>query len=133
MGKWLNFRQLREHLDFTEVLKHYGVELRFKQNDTQHQGICPLPNHTSKKRSPSFSANLTKKIWQCFGCEAKGNIIEFATLMEGLDPENGDHFRTVAQKLESTFTVRKTDPLPKVKTVRPKTQELPDSGKAVVV
>jgi len=101
MSKWISSQELRERLNFAEVLQHYGVELKVKGK--QHQGFCPLPTHDGKKRSPSFSANLEKSIWQCFGCGQKGNAIDFAILMEGLDPKNGADFRKVALKLRERF------------------------------
>lgn len=98
---WIDFKELREQLDFQAVLKHYAVELRIKGK--QHQGFCPLPTHSGQHRSPSFSANLERKVWQCFGCGAKGNLLDFAVRMEGLDPENGEHVRKVALELQERF------------------------------
>src|SRR5438270_5482996 len=80
---WLDFKELRERLDFAAVLKHFGVELKVKKRN-QHQGFCPLPTHQGHKRSPSFSAQLDRKIWKCFGCGASGNVIDFGSRMMGL-------------------------------------------------
>ncbi len=103
MAQWVDFKELRAKLDFAAVLKHYKAEVKLKGK--QHQGFCPLPNHggSGKRRSPSFSANLEKGIFQCFGCGAKGNVIEFAALMEGLDPKNKDDFRQAALILQERF------------------------------
>jgi DNA primase len=101
MSNWIDFRELREQLDFGGILQHYGVELKIRGD--QHHGFCPLPLHQGRKNSPSFSANLTRKIWQCFGCGRKGNVIDFAVLMEGLDPEMGEDVRKVAAELETRF------------------------------
>ncbi len=98
---WIDFKALRAHLDFAAVLEHYGVEVKRKGN--QHHGFCPLPNHNGKKNSPSFSANLEKGIFQCFGCGAKGNILDFALFMEKADPESGPALHEVAQKLQQRF------------------------------
>ena len=87
MKTWIDFKGLRKKLDFEQVLRHYGVEVKRKGN--QHQGYCPLPNHQGKKNSPSFSANLERGIFQCFGCGAKGNVLEFAAMMEKADPKDG--------------------------------------------
>src|SRR5438034_11826868 len=106
MATWIDFKQLRQNLKFEVVLCHYGVELKIKGR--QHQGYCPLPSHPShggKPHSPSFSANLEKGIFQCFGCGAKGNVIDFAALMEGLDPANGEEFRKVALMLNERFLI----------------------------
>jgi DNA primase len=101
MNAWIDFKELREQLDFAEVLQGYGVDLNVK-ND-QHHGFCPLPSHKGKRNSPSFSANLKKGIWQCFGCSQKGNLLDFAVLMEGLNPENGNDVRKVALELKERF------------------------------
>jgi DNA primase len=98
---WIDFKALRAQLDFAAVLEHYGVEVKRKGN--QHHGYCPLPNHNGKKNSPSFSANLDKGIFQCFGCGAKGNILDFAAFMENADPESGAALHEVAHKLQQRF------------------------------
>jgi DNA primase len=99
--EWVNYKSLREELSFIEILHHYGVEL--KERGEQWQGFCPLPTHEGKRNSPSFSANVGRGIWQCFGCGAKGNLIEFAARMEGLNPDNPDDFRKAALLLRKTF------------------------------
>jgi DNA primase len=101
MTTWIDFKALRAKLDFENVLKHYGVEV--KRKGKQHHGYCPLPNHNGKKNSPSFSANLEKGIFQCFGCGAKGNALEFAVMMERADPRDGTALREVALGLQKRF------------------------------
>ncbi len=104
MTGWVDFKTLRRSLDFAAVLAHYGVELKVKGD--QHQGFCPLPTHPThagKRRSPSFSANLVKGIWRCFGCGSKGNILDFAVLMEGGNPTNSDDLRKTALGLQERF------------------------------
>lgn len=98
---WIDFKELRSRLDFAAVLEHYGVEV--KRKGAQHHGYCPLPNHNGKRNSPSFSANLEKGIFQCFGCGAKGNILDFAALMEKKDPKDGAALHEVAVKLQERF------------------------------
>jgi DNA primase len=98
---WIDFKALRAQLDFEQVLLHYGVEVKRKGN--QHHGFCPLPNHNGKKNSPSFSAQLEKGIFQCFGCGAKGNVLDFAALMEKTDPKDGAALHTVAAELQKRF------------------------------
>ena len=134
---WIDFKALRAKLDFAAVLEHYGVEVKRKGN--QHHGFCPLPNHNGKKNSPSFSANLEKGIFQCFGCGAKGNILDFAAFMEKADPESGSALLEVAQKLQRRFCPelggadeRNTPPAQKPKPVAPKPVE-PKSELPVIV
>jgi DNA primase len=101
MNTWINFKELRAKLDFEQVLRHYKVEVKSK--GTQHHGYCPLPNHNGKRNSPSFSANLQRGIFQCFGCGAKGNTIEFAALMENVSLTDGTAFRELAIRLQERF------------------------------
>jgi DNA primase len=101
MSVWIDFKELRASLDFEEVLRHYGVEV--KRRGDQHHGFCPLPNHNGRRNSPSFSAHLDRGIFQCFGCKAKGNTLDFAALMERVDPENTAAFREVARRLQEKF------------------------------
>lgn len=101
MPSWIDFKELRAKLRFDEVLAHYGVEIKVKGE--QHMGFCPLPGHSGKRNSPSFSANLERGIFHCFGCQAKGNILDFAVLMEGKNPEVGRDLRAVALMLRETF------------------------------
>lgn len=101
MRVWVNFKELRKQLRFEDVLRHYGIEVRRKGE--QHQGFCPLPNHNGKGNSPSFSVNLERGIFHCFGCGAKGNVLEFACLMSGNDPADGDALRSVAVELQQRF------------------------------
>src|ERR1700709_587006 len=101
MNNWIDFKALRASLDFEQVLRHYGVEVKRKGN--QHHGFCSLPNHNGKKNSPSFSANLEKGIFQCFGCQAKGNVLDFAVLMDGGSKEIMDDVRKTALSLQERF------------------------------
>lgn len=98
---WIDFRALRRELSFAKVLEHYGVKLKVR--GAQAQGFCPLPSHRGRKRSPSFSVQLERDVFQCFGCGAKGNVLDFATRMEGLDPFKGTDIRRTALKLREVF------------------------------
>lgn len=101
MKQWIDFKELRAKLDFEQVLRHYGVDV--KRKGKQHHGFCPLPNHNGKKNSPSFSANLEKGIFQCFGCGAKGNQLDFAAMMGQADPKDGTALHRVAAELQRRF------------------------------
>lgn len=98
---WIDFKVLRAKLDFEQVLRHYNIEV--KRKGDQHHGFCPLPNHNGRKNSASFSAHLGRGIFQCFGCGAKGNVLDFAALMENVDPRDGAALREIALKLQQRF------------------------------
>ncbi len=99
--KWIDFKGIKSSVDFNQVLADYGIELKSKGH--QEQGFCPLPQHEGKGRSPSFSVNTQKRIFQCFGCGAKGNIIDFVAFMEGFNPEDKDDFRKAAMLLQERY------------------------------
>ncbi len=101
--QWVDFKTLRQKLSFEAVLRHYKVEIKAKGK--QHHGFCPLPNHGGNKNSPSFSAHLEKGIFQCFGCRAKGNLLDFAVIMDGGNPGNPADLRKTALGLQTTFAV----------------------------
>ena len=102
-----DFNAIRQRLDFRQVLAHYQVE-GSEKGGGQFQGFCPLPLHAhkgegGKPRSPSLSVNLSRGIFHCFGCEAKGNVLEFIVKMEGFNPEIGEDFRKGALMAERLF------------------------------
>jgi len=106
---WVNFKELREKLIFREVLEFYGVKINAK-NHVQHHSKCPLPTHDAVNRSSSFSAQLDKGIWRCFGCGAQGNILDFATRMEKFDPAKPDDVRRAALLLSERYNIASEKP-----------------------
>lgn len=122
---WINFKELRAKLKFEDVLRHYGVEI--KRKGAQHNGACPLPGHGGTRDKPVFSANLERGIFQCFGCRASGNLLEFAGLMEGANLSSGLELRKVAVKLRDKLVARETESPKPVQTeipVEPKKQSV---------
>ena len=128
---WIDFKALRAKLDFEQVLKHYGVEI--KRTGNQHHGFCPFPNHNGKKNSPSFSANLEKGIFQCFGCGAKGNTLDFAAFMANTDPKDGAALRKVALELQQRFCPELGDTSPATAKPAATKPEKPKDNSPVVV
>ena len=98
MPAWIDLREFRKKLHFEQVLRYYGIEINRKGE--QHQGQCPLPDHGGIRDSPTFSVNLERNIFQCFGCKARGNVLEFAVLMEKVSLNDGRAFRDVALRLQ---------------------------------
>lgn len=101
MAAWIDFKELRSKLSFLELLKHYNVQLVIKGD--RASGFCPLPTHQGQRRSPSFSVELKRGIFQCFGCHAKGNVLDFACRMEGFDPTKPQELRKAAIKINEEF------------------------------
>jgi len=61
-------------IKISQVLKHYGLKPKGKKV------VCPF--HDDKDPSLSFSDE--KNVWKCWGCEAKGDIIELVRRLEGV-------------------------------------------------
>ena len=81
MSQWISFDEVKARVSIEDVLDHYGVKLRRRRDELT--GLCPLPDHADTRAS--FSANTAKNVFQCFGCKAKGNVLDFVVAMEKVD------------------------------------------------
>ena len=128
MSVWINFKELREKIRIADVLRQHNVQLKVRGEKAT--GLCPLPTHPTrndaKKRSPSFSVHLGKGIWHCFGCGAKGNVLDLGARLEGLDPDDPLQLRRAALKLAETFGIECERPNERI-TVSKATAKRPDS------
>jgi DNA primase len=75
--QYIDFAFVKQRANFEAVLSHY--ELKAEGTGIERSVLCPF--HTETK--PSCKIELERKIFQCFGCTAKGNVLEFVALMEG--------------------------------------------------
>jgi DNA primase len=71
-------RRVKDATDIVAVLSEAGVGL--KRSGTRWVGLCPF--HSEK--TPSFSVNPQLGVYNCFGCSAHGDAIEFLRTREGL-------------------------------------------------
>jgi DNA primase len=84
-----DFKHLKEHVSIEDVLRHYGVKLR-PAGSGNLRGRCPLPTHTSRASTESFSANLVRNVWSCQSAscitarcgQIGGNVLDFVAAME---------------------------------------------------
>jgi DNA primase len=72
----VDFVDLRKRADFRAVLNHYGITPRGKGDQVK----IPCPFHDDVE--PSCSVNHVKRVYNCFGCHAGGNVLEFVHEME---------------------------------------------------
>lgn len=119
-------KQLKEKTDFLTLLASFGIEV--KKNGKGHMAKCPF--HADK--NPSLSIEPDKKLFHCFGCGAKGDVIEFVKLykqtdfkgaIEILKGNTGKPVKQVEKKktLEILFT--EEDELEKINLVKKVTSE----------
>src|SRR6185312_7713505 len=83
--------QLKSQLNITDVVGHY---VRLKRNGASPSlvGLCPF--HSEK--TPSFNVHSTRQFYKCFGCDAKGDLINFVMEIEGV--EFWDACKTLAER-----------------------------------
>ena len=99
--KWVDYKQIKERASFAELVKHYGLELKAK--DDELIGVCPLPEHGGDRdNSNAFHISLDKNCYHCLTHCGGGNIVDFVRLMEKL-PENKESFRQAALLLQEKF------------------------------
>ncbi len=79
MGQFIDFRYVKLHADFLPVLARYGVELEGRGDE--RKALCPFHEETKA----SFKVNVKKGIFHCFGCDERGNVLDFVAKLEGCD------------------------------------------------
>lgn len=75
--KWVNFKAIKEQLTFENVIEHYNLSLK-QAKGNELVGLCPFHEETE----PSLKINTQKKVFNCFGCHASGNVLDFVATME---------------------------------------------------
>jgi DNA primase len=93
---WVDFSAVKRTVSLEAVLRHYQIPGLRRQRD-QIQGCCPIHHG---QRDDSFRAHLTKNIFQCFACHARGNVLDFVAAMEQCS------IREAALRLQQWFGVR---------------------------
>lgn len=97
---WVNFQTVRENLDFAAVLAHFGFQTKANGQD-QVKIHCPFHDDSN----PSCGVNLSKKVFQCWSCKTKGNVLDFFARMEGYDPEVPKELRKAALEAVEAFGI----------------------------
>ena len=96
MIRRVDFSAVKRTVSLEAVLRHYQIPGLRRHRD-QHQGCCPIHHG---RRDDSFPAQLTKNIFQCFACQARGNVLDFVAAMEQCS------IREAALRLEEWFGLR---------------------------
>ena len=100
MAKWISFQELRRQVSMEDILRHYGLMEKFRRSRDEVIGICPFHEETIG----SFHASIIKNIFHCFGCQSKGDILDFVALTEGVG------LRQAAFMIQEWFRVSSGDP-----------------------
>jgi hypothetical protein len=101
--EWVDFRKVKEAVDFQRLLDHYGLTNLTKSGD-ELRGPCPI--HKGSSRSKNFTVNVRKNAFNCFSsdCKAKGNVLDFVAAMEHCTVKDA------ALKLADWFKVGESEP-----------------------
>ena len=80
MATWVSFSELKARVSMEDILAHYGVLGKLRRHGDELVGLCPFHDD----RRPSFSANVSKNVFQCFAgsCQQRGDILDFVANME---------------------------------------------------
>lgn len=77
--EWVDFRAVKATVNLVEVLRGYGVDWLRSHRPGQLQGRCPIHRGS---REDAFHVSLSKNAFQCFACQARGNVLDFVAVME---------------------------------------------------
>ena len=71
-------KDLKSRIDIVSII---GERVRLKKSSANnYQGLCPF----HQEKTPSFSVNVPNQFYYCFGCQAKGDVINFIMEIEGI-------------------------------------------------
>jgi 5S rRNA maturation endonuclease (ribonuclease M5) len=108
-----DFKHLKEHVSIEQILTHYGVQLR-PAGPGNLRGRCPLPTHTSRVSTESFSVNLVRNVWSCQsascvaarGGQLGGNVLDLVATMERCS------IRDAGLRMQDWFATSLSNPAP---------------------
>ena len=97
---WVDFKAIKAVVTMEMVLDRYGINWLRKKDD-ELRGRCPV--HQGEGQS-TFHVSLSKKVFHCFSCKARGNVLDFVAAMEKCS------VRDAGVKLTEWFTLPQKAP-----------------------
>lgn len=67
-------KQIKQQADIFKVINHFTP---LKKDGINWRACCPIHG----EKSPSFTVNINKNIFKCFGCGKSGDVIDFVMLV----------------------------------------------------
>lgn len=64
-----------------DLLAYVSQYVTLRKRGREYVGLCPF--HAEK--TPSFSLNVEKQVWHCYGCDAGGDLISFVKRYENVE------------------------------------------------
>jgi DNA primase len=96
---WVDFRLIKQSVTIQMVLDHYGVN-GLRKNGDELRGRCPIHKGDG---GPTFQVNVSKNVFQCFSCKARGNVLDLVAAIDSCT------VREAALKLKDCFGVGKSE------------------------
>ncbi|MDQ3819914.1 MAG: CHC2 zinc finger domain-containing protein [Acidobacteriota bacterium] len=109
-NEWVDFKAIKEAVSMQMALAHYGLPLSEMTRDGDEVRFpCPIERNV-KKKPLAFKVNLTKNVFNCFSCKARGNVLDFVATMENCSVKDA------ALKLKEWFNVGESEQSESTKT-----------------
>ena len=94
---------IKEEVSFAVLLERYGLmsgaTTKQTKKGTELRLTCPF----HEDATPSLSVNVARGIFYCFGCRAKGDVIDFVVMKEGIAGSDRTQNRRSAALLMSQW------------------------------
>ena len=75
-NNWVDFKAVKAAVSMRMALHHYQVN---RKKGDELRGRCPI--HKGEGQN-TFHVSLAKNAFQCFSCQARGNVLDFVAAME---------------------------------------------------
>lgn len=102
MQNWVDFKVVKKAVTMRMILDRYGINW-LRKSGKEFRGRCPIHNGggsgSGEKGSASFQVNFDKDAFNCFSCDARGNVLDFVAAMEKCS------VRDAALKLQQWFAI----------------------------
>ena len=70
-------QHVKSQVDIVAVVSEY---VRLRRVGNRLTGLCPFHN----EKTPSFNIRADHQFFRCFGCDAKGDVLSFVMMIEGI-------------------------------------------------
>ncbi|MDD6154274.1 MAG: DNA primase [Eubacteriales bacterium] len=87
-----SIEELKSRVDIVDVI---GGVVKLKRAGSSFKGLCPFHN----EKTPSFSVSPSRQSFMCFGCGARGDVIEFVMRYYNME------FGEAVEKLASDYGI----------------------------
>jgi DNA primase len=103
---WVDFKAVKAVVSMQMLLDRYKINW-LRKSGKDLRGRCPI--HKGDGQG-AFNVNITKNAFNCFSCQARGNVLDFVAAMEQCS------VRDAGLKLKEWYSISSEPPLATTKT-----------------